>query len=116
MGFLELVNKRLDHVKAYNSERHYTDHIYLARRWVKKWDRLTCSEITTDMIQNFLLKRLRETSPFTANKELRYLRALFNFGLHPVRNWITHNPTRGIDFFPVDNRSNMCRPTRMFCG
>ena len=35
MDFLALVNKRLDHVKAYNSERHYTDHIYLARRWVK---------------------------------------------------------------------------------
>ena len=37
MGFLELVNKRLDHVKAYNSERHYTDHTYMARRWVKEW-------------------------------------------------------------------------------
>ena len=39
--FLELVNKRLDHVKAYNSERHYTDHIYMARRWVKEWNGLT---------------------------------------------------------------------------
>jgi len=35
MGFLELVNKRLDYVKAYNSERHYTDHLYLARKWTK---------------------------------------------------------------------------------
>lgn len=110
MDFLELVNRRLDHVKAYNSERHYTDHIYLARRWVKKWGRLACSEITTDMIQNFLLKRLRETSPFTANKELRYLRALFNYGLHPVRNWITHNPTRGIEFFPVDKQIRYVPP------
>ena len=25
MGFRDLVNLRLDHVKAYNSERHYTD-------------------------------------------------------------------------------------------
>ena len=32
--FLELVNKRLDHVKAYNSERHYTDHVYMARGWI----------------------------------------------------------------------------------
>lgn len=28
MEFLDLVNRRLDHIKAYNSERHYTDHIY----------------------------------------------------------------------------------------
>jgi hypothetical protein len=106
MGFLELVNKRLDHVKAYNSERHYTDHIYMARRWVKEWNGLTCSEITTDMVQRFLLKRLKETSPFTANKELRYLRSLFNYGLHPVRHCIAHNPTRGVEFFPVDKQNN----------
>ena len=110
MGFLELVNKRLDHVKAYNSERHYTDHIYLARRWVKEWEGLNCSEITTDMIQTYLLKRLKETSPFTANKDLRYLRSLFNYGLHPVRNWITHNPTRGIEFIPVDKQIKYVPP------
>jgi integrase len=27
---------------------------------------------------------------------------VFNFGMHPVRNWILRNPTRGIQFFPVD--------------
>jgi len=110
MGFLELVNKRLDHVKAYNSERHYTDHIYMARRWIKEWKGFACSEFTTDMIQDFLLKRLKETSPFTANKELRYLRSLFNYGLHPMRNWITHNPTRGIEFFPVDKQIKYVPP------
>jgi integrase len=110
MGFLELVNRRLDHVKAYNSERHYTDHIYMARRWIKEWEGLTCSEITTAMIQDYLLKRLKETSPFTANKDLRYLRSLFNHGLHPVRNWITHNPTRGVEFFPVDKQIKYVPP------
>jgi integrase len=110
ISFLELVNRRLDHVKAYNSERHYTDHIYMARRWVKEWNGLTCSEITTDMIQNFLLKRLKETSPFTANKDLRYLRSLFNYGLNPVRKWIKHNPTRGVEFFPVDKQIKYVPP------
>src|SRR5512139_4044674 len=37
MGFLELVNRRLDHVKAYNSASYYKDHIYMAKRWVKRW-------------------------------------------------------------------------------
>ena len=34
MGFLELVNKRLDHVKAYNSEQYYKDHVYYGRKYV----------------------------------------------------------------------------------
>ena len=45
MGFLELVNKRLDHVKAYNSKSYYRDHIYLARKWMKEWKQRSTTEI-----------------------------------------------------------------------
>ena len=110
MDFLELVNKRLDHVKAYNSERHYTDHVYMARGWMKAWIGKKVSDIDTETIRLFLLKRLRKTSAYTANKELRYLRALFNFAMHHTRNWIDHNPTRGIDFFPVEKRIKYVPP------
>ncbi|MFZ5571288.1 MAG: tyrosine-type recombinase/integrase [Thermodesulfobacteriota bacterium] len=102
--FLDLVNLRLDHVKAYNSKRHYTDYSYMARRWVREWKRFSCGTVNTDMIRKFLIKRLNETSAFTANKELRYLRALFNFAMHPSRDWIKANPTRGIEFFPTEKR------------
>lgn len=101
MGFLDLVNRRLDHVKAYNSKRHYTDHFYMAKRWIGEWEKLSCEEVSREKIQKFLLKRA-EVSPFTANKDLRYLRALFNFGIS--RNWIAENPTRGLSFFPVEKR------------
>jgi integrase len=110
MGFKELLNRRLDYVKVYNSQRHYTDHVYLAKRWAKLWENHICSEVTGDMIQSYLLKRARQTSGFTANKELRYLRAVFNFGMHPIRDWIKHNPTRGIQFFPVDKRIKYVPP------
>lgn len=112
MDFLDLVNSRLDYVKAYNSERHYSDHIYLAKRWVRQWGKLKCSEITPAMIQNFLLKRLRSTSAYTANKELRYIRALFNFAMHPTRDWMAYNPSRGIDFFPVEKRIKYVPPKK----
>ena len=103
MSFLELVNRRLDYVKAYNSERHYTDHLYLAKRWVKLWGKLSCSDITGDMIQNYLLQRVRQTSGYTANKELRYLQGGFQLR-HASSPKLDHlsNPTRGIQFFPVD--------------
>jgi integrase len=101
MGFLELINRRLDHVKAYSSQRHYTDHFYMSKRWIGEWEKLSCEEVTRDRIQNFLLKRA-QVSPYTANKDLRYLRALFNFGIS--RNWISENPTQGLSFFPVEKR------------
>ena len=110
MGFLELVNLRLDYVKAYNGDRHYSDHIYLARRWVKKWGKLNCSELTSEMIQKYLIHRSKNPSPNTANKELRYLRALFNFGSNPKRGWVSCNPTIGIDFFPVEKNVRYIPP------
>ena len=110
MAFLELVNRRLDYVKAYHSERYYTDHYYMARRWVKQWKRLNCSDISADKIQSFLLKRARAVSAHTANKELRSLRALFNFGIHPARGWIKNNPTYGIAFLPVEKKLKYVPP------
>ena len=105
MAFLELVNKRLDHVKAYNSGRHYTDQVYFGRKWMKEWGQLKCAEISTSTIESYLLKRSDESSPYTANKELRSLRALFNFGIEPQRGWLTNNPTKGIKFFPVEKKA-----------
>ena len=40
MAFLELVNLRLDYVKAYKSEKYYVDHIY-GQEIGKEWRNLT---------------------------------------------------------------------------
>jgi integrase len=107
MAFLELVNRRLDHLKAYNSASHYRDHLYMAKRWVREWQNRSCDEISTDEIQAFVLRRSK-VSAFTANSELRCLRALFNFGIK--RGWITNNPTRNISFLPVEKRIKYVPP------
>ena len=73
MGFLELVNRRLDHIEAYNSNHHYVDYRYRSKVWVKLWGHLQCVEITREFIQEFMLRRNR-VSAYTANKELRSLR------------------------------------------
>ena len=100
-GFLELINLKLDHVKAYNSAFHYRDYIYMARRWVKVWGKLNCNEITTKMIEHFVLQRSR-VSAHTANREIRSLRATFNFG--KKRKIVKDNPVDDIDFLPVEKR------------
>ncbi len=107
MGFLELVNRRLDHMKAYNSKAHYDDNRYRCKLWVKLWGGLKCSEIGHEMVQRFVLKRSR-VSAYTANKELRSLRSLFNFG--KKQGWITVNPTAGIQFLPVEKKVKYIPP------
>ena len=99
--FLELVNLRLDQVQAYNSDSHYTSYKYMARRWVQQWGKLMSAEITTAMVQKHLLQR-RKVSAYTANQDLKYLRATFNFGIG--QKLITNNPTEGLKFFPVEKK------------
>ena len=101
MVFLDLVNLKLDHVKAYNSDEHYRCYLYMARRWSKKWGDVPCGEITPAMVQKHLLQR-RQISAYTANKDLRYLRAAFNYGTR--KKLISNNPTEGLDFFPVEKK------------
>ena len=107
MVFLDLVNRRLDNVKVYNSERHYKDYFYMARRWVKRWANLLCSEITQDMIEKFVLERSL-VSYKTANKEIRYLRATFNYGKR--KKYITNDPTDGIEFLPTEKKAKKFVP------
>ena len=107
MVFLELVNKRLDFVKAYKSAKYYVDHHYLAKRWVRLWGKMACSKITTDMVQHFIISRAKGSAN-TANSDLRYLKAVFNFGIK--RKWITSNPAQGIDFLPIDKKLKYVPP------
>ncbi|MBM4296014.1 MAG: site-specific integrase [Deltaproteobacteria bacterium] len=99
MDFLELVNRRLDNVKAYKCRTYYVEHVHLGRRLIKEWPGSNCSEIKTSMVQRYLIKRAG-VSAFTANRDLRYLRALFNFGIR--QGLIKNNPTQGLEFMPVE--------------
>jgi integrase len=107
MAFLDLVNRRLDYVQAYNSESHYRDTKYHGNRWVRQWNGLMSGDITTEMVELFLKNRL-EVSPVVANKELQYLRAMFNFGIK--KGFIIANPTAGIEFFPIERRRKYIPP------
>jgi integrase len=107
MAFLDLVNRRLDHVKVYNSESYYQTYQVSARRWAREWKGLTCSEISRDMVERFVLKR-NQVSAFTANKEISYLKATFNFG--KKKGWIADNPVVGLSLLPMDKRLKYVPP------
>lgn len=105
--FLTLVNRRLDHVKAYNSEAHYRDYCYMAKRWFGLWGKLQCREITTEMVEKFILSR-GKVSAYTANKEIRYLRATFNYGIK--KKMFAFNPAAELSFLPVEKRVKYIPP------
>jgi len=107
MAFLTLVNNWLDYLQAYRAESHYKETTYMAKRWVKEWKNELCSEISSNDIQQFILKR-RKVSNYAANKEIRYLRSLFNFGIK--KNWIKDNPTKGVEFLPIEKRIKYIPP------
>lgn len=112
MDFLTLCNRRLDYLAAYRSGRHYQDTIYLAKRWVKEWSDEMVHQITTESVQNYLIKICKMISAQTANKELRGLRATFNFGVKKPNRWFNHNPTDDLDFFPVEKRKKYVPPIK----
>lgn len=107
MGFLELANRRLDHVRAYNSEKHYNDCRYMVKNWTQWWGNLTCSQITQDMVEDLVMERAK-VSAHTANKEIRYLRATFNLGRK--KKWIQDNPLDGLEFLPVEKKVKYVPP------
>lgn len=101
MDFLTLLNLRLDEVKQRLSHEHYMDTVYHARRWAKKWSGLTCSEITIELITELRDYRSKISNQ-TANKELRYLRSLFNWGMR--KGYTHYNPASVVDMMRVDKK------------
>ncbi len=101
MGFEALVNLKLDNISDHNSQHYYLDFHCMAKRWWRQWGSLNCSQITRDMIEHFITTRKKQVSARTANKEIHYLKSVFNFG---KKHGLITNPVEGIDFYPVDKR------------
>jgi len=102
MGFLQMVNERLDYIQERYSKQHYADHKSMAKRWVRLWGRWQCTELTSQTIEAFLVMRKR-VSPYTANKDLKSLRSMFNWAKKKKLLDIS-NPTDDIEFFAEEEK------------
>lgn len=103
LDFVLLLEKRLEYIKAYHSIYHFKMNLIASKKWSKRWGLIKCDEFNMEMIQSYLIDRKKETSAYTANMDLRYLRATFNFGIK--QNLIEDNPTKNISFFPVQKKN-----------
>jgi hypothetical protein len=109
MVFLDLVNLRLDHVKAYNSEEHYRSYLYLGRRWIKKWGEMMCSEITRQWSSNTLWNG-EEFQP-TRPTRICAISEPPSISASRKNTFPTIRP-KDLNFFPWKRKSNMYRPSR----
>ena len=110
MAFLELCNRRLDFLDAYRGKRHYTDTVYLAKKWIKAWNDKNVHQITPRMVQQYLLSVNKSVSANQANKELISLKAMFNWGIKKPNRWFMYNPTDDLEFFRVESRNKYVPP------
>ena len=102
MAFLDLLNSRLDLVRAYKTQSYYGDNRYLFKRLAVKWDGLKVREISTGMVQQYILERAKD-SHYAANYDLRLLKALFYRALR--LKVITENPINAVPFLPVEKKA-----------
>lgn len=108
-AFSVLLTEWLDFLKTHRSQSHFEESLYAAKRWAQKWGDVEVSSITRQMIEMVMEERLT-VSRHAANKELRYLRALFNYGLKV--ELITKNPTDRIEKYPVEKRFKYVPPQK----
>lgn len=107
MAFREFVGQWLDYIKEYKTDGYYHSCLTLARGWIKYWQRTPCSQITRKSVKDYSLLR-KKVSAYTANKEIRHLKAAFNFGIK--EGWFDYNPAKGIDFFPMEKKLRYIPP------
>ncbi|WP_240910242.1 site-specific integrase [Desulfopila sp. IMCC35008] len=78
------------------------DTVYHGRRWAKRWSGLTCGEITIELITEQRDERAKISNQ-TANKDIRYLRSLFNWGIK--KGYVTDNPASRVDTLRVEKKA-----------
>jgi integrase len=108
MAFSELLLRRLEHVEAYNSWWYLQKHRHMAKRWSREWGDLLCVEITKSMVKSYLKRRKEAVSSIAANKDLRHLRACFNWG--KGEDLVVCNPCDDVSFFPEEKRKPYVPP------
>ena len=105
---LELINQRLDYVKAAKSEKYYEETKYYLTMLFNELGDISVRSVSSARVLNLLIKfsveqKKKGFDNYSVNALLRASKALFNHGIRFLKLSIT-NPCIGIDFFPVKKK------------
>jgi len=95
--FAQLCEKRLSDVEARRTDKYYKENLKLIENLQIRWEGK--KKITRADIETYLQERIK-ISAYSANKELRFIKALFNHGIE--LNLIEENPAQRIKFYGVN--------------
>lgn len=105
MGFLTLCEKKLEDIELKRSKGHFKENRTIFKKLLEAWG--TKKQITRDDVEQYV-KEIAKVSKKNANKYLRRIKSLFNFGLE--RGWIADNPASKVKPFPVEKHKKYIPP------
>jgi len=108
MELQDLINLRLDYVKAAKSSKYYRESRYYLKKLYNNFGNLSVKEITKSDLQKFLIDQSKKqhsqkNDNYVINAMIRAYKALFNYGINYLELEI-RNPCLGISMFPITKK------------
>ncbi len=98
--FVRLCASRLKDLKARRTRKYLKENASLIKVLIRRW-RHKKTVLKSDVVE-YLQEVVSKRGSFVANKELRFIRALFNHGIE--MEWFSYNPAQGIRPYPIESK------------
>jgi integrase len=98
--FVRLCSSRLKDLRARRTRKYLKENASVIRTLLRRWKHKK-SVLKADVVE-YLQEVVSRRGSFVANKELRFIRALFNHGIE--MEWFSYNPAQGIRPYPIESR------------
>jgi integrase len=106
-GFIRICVSRLRDLKQRRTKQYFSENRKLIKKLIRRWKKK--KKILRDDIEEYLLETAIK-SHFVANKELRFIKALFNHGIE--RQMDSENPADRIKYFSVEKKKKYIPPKK----
>jgi len=106
LDFLRLCKSRLRDLRINRTRKYLEENKKLVKNLIKRWGRQRT--ITKTDVLEYVQAVAEKRGAFVANKELRFIRALFNHGI--TLEWFVYNPCTGIKPFSIKERKRRYVP------
>lgn len=98
--FVRLCASRLKDLRVRRTKKYLKENAKLVKILIKRWKHKK-TILKADVVE-YLQEVVEKRGSFVANKELRFIRALFNHGI--TMEWLAYNPATGIKPYPIEKK------------
>jgi len=107
LDFTDLCESRLRDLEERRTTQYFNENDKLIEKLIVEWS--DKKKILRKDVEDFL-SPIAKKSHFVANKELRFIKALFNHGIE--REMISENPADRIKYFPIEKKRKYIPPAK----